>query len=85
MPASAGWRRSSTSSGKTFTTAGGGMDEIVQVLKALWTQEEPEFHGRFYDFGPVRFDPKPGQPRAELNRIQEGLERYAEEVLSRLP
>jgi hypothetical protein len=47
--------------GEDFHNRGRRMDEIVQVLKALWTQEEPEFHGRFYDFGPVRFDPKPVQ------------------------
>ncbi len=36
-------------------------EECVQVLKALWTEEEPEFHGRFYDFEPVKFGPKPVQ------------------------
>jgi alkanesulfonate monooxygenase SsuD/methylene tetrahydromethanopterin reductase-like flavin-dependent oxidoreductase (luciferase family) len=33
----------------------------VRALKALWTEEEPEFHGRHVDFGPVRFEPKPVQ------------------------
>jgi probable F420-dependent oxidoreductase len=47
--------------GEDFHNRGPRTDELVQVLKVLWTQEKPEFHGRFYDFGPVRFDPKPVQ------------------------
>lgn len=47
--------------GENFHNRGRRVDEIVAVLKALWTQPEPEFHGRFYDFGPVRFEPKPVQ------------------------
>jgi hypothetical protein len=30
-------------------------------MKELWTKEEAEFHGRFYDFPPVRSFPKPAQ------------------------
>ena len=51
-----------------FATAGEGFrnrarrtEEGVEILKALWTQPEPEFHGRFYDFGPIKFEPKPAQ------------------------
>jgi len=47
--------------GEDFHNRGQRAEEIVAVLKALWTQPEPEFHGRFYDFGPVRFEPKPVQ------------------------
>ncbi len=35
--------------------------EAVLVMKALWTQEEAEFHGEFFDFPPVRSFPKPAQ------------------------
>ena len=35
--------------------------EAVQVMKALWTQDEAEFHGEYYDFPPVRCNPKPCQ------------------------
>jgi alkanesulfonate monooxygenase SsuD/methylene tetrahydromethanopterin reductase-like flavin-dependent oxidoreductase (luciferase family) len=31
------------------------------AMKALWTQEEAEYHGRYYDFPPVRSFPKPAQ------------------------
>jgi alkanesulfonate monooxygenase SsuD/methylene tetrahydromethanopterin reductase-like flavin-dependent oxidoreductase (luciferase family) len=30
-------------------------------MKELWTKEEAEFHGRFFDFPPVKCSPKPVQ------------------------
>jgi alkanesulfonate monooxygenase SsuD/methylene tetrahydromethanopterin reductase-like flavin-dependent oxidoreductase (luciferase family) len=33
----------------------------VRALRALWTEDEPSFRGRFYSFGPVKFEPKPVQ------------------------
>jgi probable F420-dependent oxidoreductase len=58
----AGWNREET------TMMGGDFDhrwtqarEAVMALKALWTQEEAEFHGRYYDFPPVYCYPKPVQ------------------------
>ena len=44
-----------------FRTRGTRTRECVMALKALWTQAEPEFHGRFFDFGPLKFEPKPIQ------------------------
>jgi probable F420-dependent oxidoreductase len=35
--------------------------ECIAALRALWTEDEPEFHGRFYDFDPVWSYPKPRQ------------------------
>jgi alkanesulfonate monooxygenase SsuD/methylene tetrahydromethanopterin reductase-like flavin-dependent oxidoreductase (luciferase family) len=36
-------------------------------LTALWTESEPEFHGRHVDFGPIKFEPKPVQkPRPPI-------------------
>ena len=35
--------------------------EAVAVLKELWTKDEAEFHGRYYDFPPVKCNPKPVQ------------------------
>jgi probable F420-dependent oxidoreductase len=35
--------------------------EAIRALRALWTEEEPSFHGRTVQFGPVRFEPKPAQ------------------------
>jgi probable F420-dependent oxidoreductase len=35
--------------------------ERVEAMKAIWTQEEPEYHGEFVDFGPIWSWPKPVQ------------------------
>jgi probable F420-dependent oxidoreductase len=35
--------------------------ERVLAMKAMWTQEEPEFHGQFVDFDPIWSNPKPVQ------------------------
>ncbi len=35
--------------------------ESVLALKELWTKDEAEFHGRYYDFPPVYCYPKPYQ------------------------
>lgn len=47
--------------GIDFETRAGRTRECVRVLKALWTESEPEFHGRYFSFGPVKFEPKPVQ------------------------
>jgi probable F420-dependent oxidoreductase len=48
-------------SGVDFRTRAARTRECVWAVKALWTEPEPEFHGRFFSFGPVRFEPKPVQ------------------------
>ena len=35
--------------------------EAILAMKELWTKEEAEFHGKYYDFPPVMCDPKPVQ------------------------
>ncbi len=35
--------------------------EAIEVMKELWTKEEAEYHGRYFDFPPVRSYPKPAQ------------------------
>ena len=35
--------------------------EAVLAMKALWTADESEFHGKYYDFPPVYCFPKPAQ------------------------
>jgi probable F420-dependent oxidoreductase len=37
------------------------MAEQLSAMKAIWTQDEAEFHGRFVDFGPIMAWPKPVQ------------------------
>ena len=35
--------------------------EAIEAMKELWTKDEAEYHGRFFDFPPVRSFPKPVQ------------------------
>jgi alkanesulfonate monooxygenase SsuD/methylene tetrahydromethanopterin reductase-like flavin-dependent oxidoreductase (luciferase family) len=35
--------------------------ESIEAMKQLWTQDEAEYHGRYYDFPPVKSLPKPAQ------------------------
>jgi probable F420-dependent oxidoreductase len=37
------------------------MRESVEAMKAIWTREEAEYHGRIIDFGPIWSWPKPVQ------------------------
>jgi probable F420-dependent oxidoreductase len=37
------------------------LDERLQAVKAIWTQEEASFHGDFVDFDPIISNPKPVQ------------------------
>jgi len=39
----------------------GVMRERVEAMKAIWTQEEAEYHGRYVDFDPIWSWPKPVQ------------------------
>jgi probable F420-dependent oxidoreductase len=58
----AGWNREETTMmGGDFEHRWTQAEEAVMALKALWTQEEAEFHGRYYDFPPVYCYPKPTQ------------------------
>lgn len=48
-------------------TRGALMDERIEAIKVLWTEEPAEFHGKFVDFDPVYLRPKPVQkPRPPI-------------------
>jgi probable F420-dependent oxidoreductase len=47
--------------GLDFDTRGARVDEAIEVCQRLWTEETIEHHGRFFDFAPVAFEPKPVQ------------------------
>ena len=47
--------------GTVFKTRFRKMVEQVQALKAIWTQDEAEFHGEYVDFDPLWSWPKPLQ------------------------
>jgi probable F420-dependent oxidoreductase len=56
----AGWLREETEiMGGDFPHRWGQTREAVQVMQEVWTKDEAEFHGKFYDFPPVRSAPKP--------------------------
>jgi len=58
----AGWLEEEfVAAGVDFRTRGARTRECVRALRVLWTAPEPEFHGRFFSFGPVKFEPKPLQ------------------------
>jgi probable F420-dependent oxidoreductase len=58
----AGWLREETEiMGGDFPHRWSQVREAVLAMKELWTKEEAEFHGRFYDFPPVHSNPKPAQ------------------------
>ncbi len=58
----AGWNREETELlGGDFDHRWTQVREAVEAMKVLWTEEEGEFHGRYYDFPPVRCYPKPAQ------------------------
>ncbi len=35
--------------------------EALEVMKELWTKDEAEYHGKYYNFPPVKSYPKPAQ------------------------
>jgi len=53
--------------GAPFRARGAVADEQLEVLRVIWTEERPQFRGRFYRFDPVGFSPKPlQQPRIPI-------------------
>jgi probable F420-dependent oxidoreductase len=48
-------------SGQNFHDRGRRTDEIVHLLRRMWSEDVIEHHGDFYDFGPMKFEPKPLQ------------------------
>ena len=58
----AGWLKEETEiMGGDFAHRWSQTRESILAMKELWTREEAEFHGRFYDFPPVRSFPKPAR------------------------
>ena len=58
----AGWLREEwRAAGLDPHTRGARLDEALAVCQRLWSQGVVEHHGRFYDFPPVAFEPKPVQ------------------------
>lgn len=57
-----GWNRLEMSNhGTDPRTRFALMEERVEAMKAIWTSDQPEYHGRFVDFDPIWLWPKPVQ------------------------
>ncbi|MFI9274289.1 LLM class F420-dependent oxidoreductase [Kitasatospora sp. NPDC052896] len=55
-----GWNREEMANhGTDPTTRGRLANERLRAIRALWTEEQAEFHGEFVDFDPVFCWPKP--------------------------
>ncbi|HLY82309.1 MAG TPA: LLM class F420-dependent oxidoreductase [Acidimicrobiales bacterium] len=62
LGAGVGWLQEEfDAAGQSFHDRGKRMDEIVPLLRRLWTENVIEHHGEYYDFGPIKFEPKPIQ------------------------
>ncbi|TDB87451.1 LLM class F420-dependent oxidoreductase [Actinomadura sp. KC216] len=49
--------------GQSFRDRGSRTDEIIPLLRRLWSEGTVTHQGRHYAFGPVAFEPKPVQRR----------------------
>jgi probable F420-dependent oxidoreductase len=47
--------------GVPYDQRGPMSDEFLEIFKILWTQNDPEFHGKFYHIDGIQFTPKPVQ------------------------
>jgi probable F420-dependent oxidoreductase len=47
--------------GVPYDQRGPMSDEFLEIFKVLWTQNDPEYHGRFYQIDGIQFTPKPVQ------------------------
>jgi len=47
--------------GNDWKTRGKRCNELIAALRVLFTEDAPEFHGEFFDFDPIGFEPKPVQ------------------------
>ena len=77
----AGWLCSEwTAAGMDPRSRGRRLDEVLGVCKRLWSEDTVSHEGEFYQFGPVKFEPKPmqrphppihigGQSTAALRRV----------------
>ena len=58
----AGWHREETGiMGGDFAHRWTQTREAIEVMKELWSKDEAEYHGTYYDFPPVKSFPKPVQ------------------------
>jgi alkanesulfonate monooxygenase SsuD/methylene tetrahydromethanopterin reductase-like flavin-dependent oxidoreductase (luciferase family) len=44
-----------------YEKRGARLDDYLRVIKALWTEEQPSFRGKYYSIDDIGFAPKPVQ------------------------
>lgn len=63
LGAGAGWMREEFEIyGVDFKTRGSRMDEMIEIMRGLWTGEMFEYHGQHFDFDRITLSPKPSHP-----------------------
>jgi alkanesulfonate monooxygenase SsuD/methylene tetrahydromethanopterin reductase-like flavin-dependent oxidoreductase (luciferase family) len=76
MAVGVGWMREEFEiMGIDWSTRGKRTDEAMAVLRTLWRDPHPEFHGTHFDLPPVTFQPKPVQSSPPL--YVAGLSKFA--------
>ena len=79
----AGWLREETQiMGGDFDHRWTQTRESVLAMKELWTKAEAEFHGKYYDFPPVRSYPKPAQKPHPPVLLGGGAKKVLERVVA---
>ena len=59
-----GWMREEFEAvGIDMNERGRRTDEMIDLLRELWEKEKPSFSGRFTEFPPIQFEPKPLQKK----------------------
>ena len=59
----AGWMREEfEQTGQDFETRGKRLNEMIGVLRKLWTGDWVAHHGEYYDFDEVKISPVPSEP-----------------------
>lgn len=57
-----GWSEDEYDASNTpYENKGDRADEFLRCLRILWTEDEPEFHGKFYELPKSKVNPKPVQ------------------------
>jgi probable F420-dependent oxidoreductase len=69
--------------GMPFDHKGKRAEEIIAVMKSLWTMERPQFRGRFFSLDGVRAEPRPVQ-KPHFPIIFGGKSKYAFDRTARL-
>lgn len=87
----AGWNKlEMLNHGTDPATRHGNMRERVEAMRAIWTQDEAEYHGKHVDFDPIWQWPKPERPVPVFvggngPRVEDRVLRYADGWMPNMP